>query len=92
MGLHDRDYVREKDFNYKKMEYSVPNSPFSPNNSSSHFDHDDTAIVVKKAVYSSVGSSKDIKNDQLVVEDSKNIKRLFFFVFFIIGVLVYFKN
>lgn len=22
MGLHDRDYVREKDFNYRKMEYS----------------------------------------------------------------------
>lgn len=30
MSLHDRDYVREKDFNYKKMEYQK-NTSRDPN-------------------------------------------------------------
>jgi hypothetical protein len=30
MGIHDRDYVRNKEFDYKKMEY-VPNKSSSSN-------------------------------------------------------------
>lgn len=85
MGLHDRDYVREKDFNYKKMEYNVPNSSASSNDSPSHFDHDDTAIVVKKAVYPSLRTvlkeTKDV--------ESKNVESFDFIHFIIYPFSVY---
>lgn len=71
MSLHDRDYVREKDFNYKKMEYEIKPDSKNQNDSLSN-------------------SSKHL--DFVTIQDSKTLPYVFLLVFFVIGVLVYFKN
>ncbi|MDD4949638.1 hypothetical protein [Sulfuricurvum sp.] len=77
MSIHDRDYVRDKEFDYKKMEYVNP----SLYNKSKGFND-----------YSLLRDKKDLNDNVRLHNNSSKFIRISFFVLLFFAIIILFSR